>query len=157
MTQTPNQSLQQATRDFALAVFHAEVQVWNVMRLMITLADIIANALAKPDGHILQERLLQAMFLFERFRGIDAGWRDVVAEVAEADISADAISRLAQALRKFIVLHKHHPDVGSAICALGKLRADEDATIFEAVLKDGSEYDKFARQQAQCILDVIQP
>jgi hypothetical protein len=128
-----------------------------VRRLMIALADIIADELAKPDGHILQERMLQAMFMFERFRGIDAGWRDIVAKVAEADVSADAIGRLAQALRTFIVLHKHHPDVGSAIFALGKLYADEDAAIFEAVLKDGSEYDTFAREQAQCILDVIQP
>ena len=58
---------------------------------MIALADIIADELAKPDGHILQERLLQAMFMFERFRGIDAGWRDMVSEVAEADVSPDAI------------------------------------------------------------------
>ncbi len=122
---------------------------------MIALADIIADELAKPDGHILQDRLLQAMFMFERFRGINAGWRDIVSEVAEADVSPDAISRLAQALRTFILTHKHHPDIGSAIFALGKLRADEDAALFEAVLKDSSEYGTFAREQAQFILNVI--
>ena len=124
---------------------------------MIALADIIADELTNPVGRNLRERLLQAMFMMERFRGKDAGWRDVVSEVADADIGADAIARLAQALRRFIVSHKDHPDVGTAIWALGALYADEDAALFDLVLADGSGYGTFAREQAQCILEVIRP
>jgi len=101
---------------------------------MIALGDVIANELRAPQGKNLQERLLQAMFMMERYRGIDAGWREVVAEVGEADIGTSAIERLAEALRLFARSYKEHPDVGSAIWALGALRADEDAVLFEAVL-----------------------
>ncbi len=49
-----------------------------------------------PVGRSLQERLLEAMFMMERSRGVDAGWRDVgdcqvlqlfCTEWTEADIS----------------------------------------------------------------------
>jgi hypothetical protein len=124
---------------------------------MIALADIIAHELANPVGRSLSERLLQAMFMMERFRGKDAGWRDLVSEVADADIGADAIAHLAQALRRFIVAHRNHPDVGTAIWALGALYADEDAQLFDSVLADGSGYSTFAREQAKFILGVIRP
>ena len=124
---------------------------------MRALADIIAQELASPLGRSLQERLLEAMFLMERSRGIDAGWRDVVPHIGDADIGVDAIARLARALRTFVELHPQHPDVGSAIWALGALRADDDAKLFEAVLRDGSEYDLHAREQALCALEVIRP
>jgi hypothetical protein len=124
---------------------------------MRALADIIARELANPTGHSLQERLLEAMFMMERFRGIDAGWDEVVPQIGDADVGADAIARLAQALRTFVESHPEHPDVGSAIFALAALRADEDAELFETVLRDGSEYDSHAREQAQCALEVIRP
>ena len=124
---------------------------------MTALGDIIADELAAPQGRGLQERLLQAMFMMERYRGIDAGWREVVSEVRGADISTEAVNRLAEALRGFIRYHKHHPDVGSAIWALGALRADEDADLFAAVLTAESGYDTHAREQAQCAIEVIRP
>jgi hypothetical protein len=122
---------------------------------MIALADIIASELATPRGRSLQERLLQAMFMMERFRGVDAGCGDTIADVAAADISGAAVGRLAEALRIFIRSNKDHPDVGSAIWALGALRADEDADLFSAVLDEKSAYDSFARDQAACALEVI--
>lgn len=81
---------------------------------MHALGDTIAQELASPVGRNLQERLLEALFLMERFRGVDAGWRDLP-QVGDADVSADAIARLAQALRIFIQSYRDHPDVGSAI------------------------------------------
>ena len=124
---------------------------------MIDLADIIARELAAPDGRDLQERLLQAMFMMERFRGIDAGWRDIVSDVAEADVGAAAIERLARALRQFIQAHHAHPDVGSAIWALGKLRVSVDAELYEVVLSVESPYSQAARDQAACALEDLQP
>jgi hypothetical protein len=101
--------------------------------------------------------MVEAMFMMERFRGINAGWRDLAPRVGEADVDANSIAHLAQALRKFIQSHAGHPDVGSALWALGALCADEDAALFEAVLRDDSKYDSFARDQAQCALEVIHP
>ncbi len=99
----------------------------------------------------------QAMFMMERSRGVDAGWRDVVPQIGDADVGEDSIAHLARALRIFVESHPQHPDVGSAIWALGALRADGDAEIFEAVLRDGSGYGSHAREQAQCALEVIRP
>lgn len=124
---------------------------------MHALVTIIAQELANPVGRSLQEHLLEAVFLMERSRGIDAGWRDVVPQIGDADVGADSISQLAQALRTFVESHPDHADVGSAIWALGALRADEDAQLFEAVLRDGSAYGSHARAQAQCALEVIRP
>jgi hypothetical protein len=124
---------------------------------MIALAEIISGELATPNGRNLQERLLQSMFMMERHRGIDAGWREVVAEVRDADVGAPAIGRLAESLRVFICSHKDHPNVASAIWALGALRADEDADLFAAILGENSGYDNFARDQAACALEVIRP
>jgi hypothetical protein len=124
---------------------------------MLALGDIIVQELGNPTGRSVRERLLEAMFMMERFRCVDAGWRDVVPHVGEADVGADSIRRLANALRTFIVFHRDHPDIGSAIWALAALRADEDATLFEAVLRDESEYGSFAREQAQRALEVIRP
>jgi hypothetical protein len=123
---------------------------------MRALGNIIAQELASPVGRSLQERLLEAMFLMERSRGIDAGWRDVVPQIGDADVGADVITHLARAVRTFVESHPQHPDVGSAIWALGALRADEDAKLFEAVLRDNSGYGSHAREQAQCALEVIQ-
>ena len=91
---------------------------------MRALASIIAQELESPIGRSLQERLLEAMFLMERSRGVDAGWRDVVPQVGDADVGTDSIAHLARALRTFVESHPQHPDVGSAIWALGALRAD---------------------------------
>ena len=124
---------------------------------MRPLADIIAQELASPVGRSLQERLLEAMFMMERFRGIDAGWDEVVPQIGDADVGADAIGRLAQSLRTFVESHPQHPDVGSAIFALAALRADDDAQLFEAVLRDDSGYGSHAREQAHCALEVIRP
>ena len=124
---------------------------------MRALSDIIAQELVNPVGRSLQDRLLEAMFMMERSRGIDAGWHEVVPQIGDADVGADAIAHLARALRIFVVSHPQHPDVGSAIWALSALRADEDAEIFEAVLRDGSGYGSHAREQAQCALEVVRP
>ena len=124
---------------------------------MCALSDIIAQELANPVGRSLQDRLLEAMFMMERSRGVDAGWRDAVPQIGDADVCADSIAYLARALRTFVESHRQHPDVGSAIWALGALRADEDAEIFEAVLRDRSGYGSHAREQAQCALEVIRP
>ena len=124
---------------------------------MRALGDIIAQELANPLGRSLQERLLEAMFMMERSRGVDAGWRDVVPQIGDADVGPDSIAQLALALRTFVESHPQHPDVGSAIWALAALRADEDAEIFEAVVRDGSGYGSHAREQAQCALEVIRP
>jgi hypothetical protein len=122
---------------------------------MRTLAEIIAQELATPLGRNLQERFLEAMFLMERSRGVDAGWSDVVPHIGDADVGVDSISHLAKALRTFIQSHPEHPNVGSAIWALGALRADDDAGLFKAVLRTDSGYGPHAREQAQCALEVI--
>lgn len=124
---------------------------------MRALSDIIAQELANPVGRSLQERLLEALFMMECSRGVDAGWRDVVPQIGDADVGSHSIAHLARALRTFVESHPQHPDVGSAIWALGALRADEDAEIFETVLRDGSGYGSHAREQAQCALEVIRP
>ena len=126
-----------------------------VRRKMIPLADIIARELAEPEGRDLQERLVQAMFMMERYRGIDAGWRDTVTQVADADISEQAITRLAVSLRVFIRTQKNHPDVGTAVWVLGKLRAPDDREIYEVVLAEGNGYSKFARDQSTVALEAF--
>jgi hypothetical protein len=127
------------------------------MTPMRALVEIIAQELAAPAGRNLQERLLEAMFLMERSRGLDAGWSDVVPHIGDADVDEDSISNLAKALRTFIQCYPEHPHVGTAIWALGALRADEDAGLFEAVLRTDSGYGPHARDQAQCALEVIRP
>lgn len=127
------------------------------MGSMCAFGDIIAQELANSVGRSLQERLLEAMFMMERSRGVDAGWRDVVPQIADADVDADSIAHLARTLRTFVASHPQHPDVGSTIWALDALRADEDAETFEAVLRNGSLYGSHAREQAQCALEVIRP
>ena len=122
---------------------------------MIPLADRIAGDLAAPKGRSLQEPLLQAMFLMERYRGIDAGWRDAVSEVSDADVSDQAIHHLAEGLRGFVRNHKDHPDVGSAVWALSKLRAVEDAALYRYVLEEKSGYGAHAHEQAKCALEDI--
>jgi hypothetical protein len=123
---------------------------------MIPLADTIVGELATPDGRNLQDKFLQAMFMIERYRGIDAGWKDIVKEVADSDVSDAAIARLATALRKFIPTHKDHPDVGSAIWALGKLRAPEDMPLYDRILAPESGYSSVARDQATCAREETQ-
>lgn len=120
---------------------------------MISLADTIAGDLADPVGRDLQERLLQAMFLMERFRGVDAGWREVVAEIAEADISEQAIARLTEALEKFIREYPKHSDAGSAVWALGKLHSPAHIALFAQVADPKFGYDDWARKQALCALE----
>jgi hypothetical protein len=120
---------------------------------MTDLAGTIAQDLASPEKKDLQERLLQAMFLMERYRGVDGGGRVAVSDVADADVSDSAIGRLAEALRRFVRTQPAHPDVGSAIWALGKLRAAQDAPIFDEVIVAGSGYSQCARDQAKCALE----
>jgi hypothetical protein len=122
---------------------------------MIPLADKIADELAAPKGRHLQERLLQAMFMMERYRGIDAGWRDALSEVVDADVSDQAIYHLAEALRGFVRNHKDHHDVGSAVWALSKLRAAEDAALYRYVLEEKSGYGAHAHEQAKCAMEDI--
>jgi hypothetical protein len=62
-------------------------------------ADIIALEFATPVGRCLQERSLKAMFLMGKFREVDAGWRNVAPHPCDPDVGADAIGRLAGALR----------------------------------------------------------
>ena len=124
---------------------------------MFALADIVADEPAAPPGRNLQERLLHAMFMMERHRGIDAGWRDLVADVADADLGSVPIGRLAAALRVFIRSHMDHPQVGAAVVALAALRVDRDADLFATVVGENSGYDSYARHQAACALEVIRP
>jgi len=123
---------------------------------MIPLAKIIAGELVEPEGRDIQDRLLQAMFMMERYRGVDTGWRDTVTQVADVDISEQAISHLADSLRVFIRTQKNHPDVATAVWALGKLRAPDDRVIHEVVLAEGSGYSKFAREQSTIALEDLQ-
>ncbi len=114
---------------------------------MHLLAEIIALELRSPIGQNLQERVLQSMFLMERFRGVDAGWRQHT-DVREADISHTSIYLLAHALADFIRRHPSHPDVSSAIWALGKLRDTQFRPLFDSVVAPNSIYDGTARRQA---------
>ena len=114
---------------------------------MKNIIEIICHDFASPDGRNLQERCLESMVLIERFRG--GGTVDqIVPDTADADISPDAITHLAEALATFIATFPHHPDVGSATWALGKLREPRFIPLFERVISTDSAYNEFARHQA---------
>ena len=122
--------------------------------LVKNIIEHICHDLASPVGRNLQERCLESMVLMERFRGIGT-IDDIVPATADADISPTEISRLADCLSDFIVSHPHHPDVGSATWALGKLRDPKFVPVFERVLATNSGYSDHTRHQAVVSLQDI--
>jgi len=91
------------------------------------------------------------MVLMERFRGVDTV-ADLVPSTADADLSVEAIAGLADALATFITACPQHPDVGSAVWALGKLRDPRFIPLFERIMAADSGYEEFARDQAMVSL-----
>ena len=87
------------------------------------------------------------MALMERFRGVGTV-DEIVPDTADADISIEAITRLADALATFITASPQHPDVASAAWALGKLREPRFVPLFERIIAADSAYNEFARHQA---------
>ncbi len=114
---------------------------------MKNLAELIANALRNPKGLDLHERCLESMVLMERYRGRSTV-TEIVPNTIDADITPATITHLAEALARFIKDHPDHPNVGSAIFALGTLAEPRFAELFERVLTPGSGYNDFARDQA---------
>lgn len=119
---------------------------------MSNLAEQIAKDLSLPKGKDLQKCILEAMFLFERFAGIDAGDSMICPSAQDADISEQSILRLSESMRGFIRENPGHSDVGSAIWSLGKLREEEDVALFRDILDPDKGYDSWSRDQARCAL-----
>src|SRR5579883_2066740 len=119
---------------------------------MKNLAEVIAKEFRNPEGRNLQERCLESMVLMERYRRMPTV-TEIVPNTIDADISSESISSLADALAEFIKAFTEHPDVGSAIWALGKFGAPRFATLFEAVLATDSRYNEFAQHQATISLE----
>ena len=121
---------------------------------MKNIIEIICHDFASPDGRNLQERCLESMVLMERFRGVGTV-DEIVPDTADADISPDSITRLAETLAAFIATFPQHPDVGSATWALGKLREPRFIPLFERIIATDSAYNEFARRQATVSLEDI--
>ena len=68
--------------------------------------------------------------------------------------SASEIARRALTLSA-VRNQKEHPDVGSAVWALSKLRAPEDAVLYRYVLDEKSGYGAHAHHQAKCAMEDI--
>jgi len=75
------------------------------------------RTLQSPD---IRETLLESTLLIEKYTG-SGDWRGISSNVDDAEISAEAIAELRQALIDFTRKHPEHPDVGTAIWALSKL------------------------------------
>lgn len=119
---------------------------------MQNLAEIICTELHTPEGRNLQERCLESMILMERFRGrTDAV--EICSSTADADVRPEIIARLADTLASFVRSYPEHPDIGSAVWALGKLCDLRFAALFENVLLPSGAYSEFARDQAAIALD----
>ena len=86
------------------------------------LTDVIAEELANPVGRPLGERMLEAMFLMERSRGINDGWDVIAPHIGHEDVGEASISHLARALRVFVRAHPKHPDIGSAVLFFSRTR-----------------------------------
>src|SRR3954465_1886148 len=106
---------------------------------MIDLATAVIRDLEAPEGKDLQERMLEAMLMVERYRGVSVDV-EIAPDVADADVSRPIIDRLAGALEKFILAFPRHRDAGPAIWALGKLRDPRHADLFLAVTESSSAY-----------------
>ena len=119
---------------------------------MIDLAATVIRDLEAPERKDLQERMLEAMLMMERHRGVPVDV-EIAPDVADADVSSPIIHRLADALEKFIRTFPRHRDVGSAIWALGRLRDPRHADLFLAVTDPSSAYNEWARDQALCALE----
>jgi hypothetical protein len=72
------------------------------------------SAVNSPD---MQETLLEARLLVEKFRGVD-GWHGISSRVEDAEITPESIRELRKTLIEFAQQHRGHPDVGSALWAL---------------------------------------
>jgi hypothetical protein len=69
-----------------------------------------------PD---LQETLLRAMLLFEKFYH-SGDWHGIESEVEDAVVSEESINELREAVMAFAQANREHKDAGSALHALGK-------------------------------------
>jgi hypothetical protein len=118
---------------------------------MIDLGAIIIRELDSPQGRDLQERMLEAMLMMERHRGIPVDVT-VSPNVGDADVGELVIKSLADALEKFIRAFPGHRDVGSAVWALGKLREERYSALFATIAEENSGYCDWARDQALCAL-----
>ena len=93
--------------------------------------------------------------LIEKFRGL-SGYRGVSSAVDTAEVTQDSITDLRAALIGFAQRHREHPDVGSALWALGKLHDQSLRTFF---LNEMRHHLQARRHhpvwQADCALDEL--
>ena len=119
---------------------------------MIDLGAMIVRELADPRGKDLQARMLEAMLMMERYRGVSVDVA-ISPNVGDADVSEPVVRRLADALERFIREYPQHDDAGSAVWALGKLRDERYAQLFRSIADLNSDYSDWARDQASCALE----
>ena len=70
-----------------------------------------------PD---FQRTLLQAALLLEKHYIPECEWRGVDSDVDDAEVSDASTEELQDVLMAFVKAHREHPNVGTAIWALGK-------------------------------------
>ena len=119
---------------------------------MRNLVEIICAEFQTPEGRNLQERCLESMILIERSRGRSDAV-EIAPNTADADIRPEVITRLADTLASFVRAFPQHPDVGSAVWALGKLCDARLTSLFEHVLSPSSNYSESTHSQARVALE----
>jgi hypothetical protein len=122
---------------------------------MTNLGDAIIRDLQATSPNDLRERLLEAMFMMERYRGAVCTGIDCVPHVIDADVGEAAIERLSEALESFIRTHPNHIDVGSAVWALGSRRDPKYVALFQTITEPTNGYTEWAREQASAALSYV--
>jgi hypothetical protein len=112
----------------------------------------VVDALDTGDDPDIRERLLEATLLIEKFTG-SGDYRRVSPAVDSAEVMAQSIAELRTALINFARSRPEHPDVGSAIWALGKFRDDSLREFFLTELHRHWQARRFhPTSQADCAL-----
>lgn len=105
-----------------------------------------------PD---IRERLLEAALLIEKSRGL-CSYLGISRAVDAAEVTREGISELRVALIEFAKRQREHPDVGSAIWALGKLHDVSLRTFFLNEMRHHlQERRHHPVSQADCALDAL--
>src|SRR5579883_2447070 len=119
----------------------------------MSLVNSIITTLVNKDKENLEEAILNAFFLFEKFRGVKAcGWTQ---EVIDVDISIEKVKRLQDALMNFIKEELDNPIISSAIAALGNLNDKKLKTVLIEIMENVIDINPDALYQAMIALDCI--
>jgi hypothetical protein len=81
----------------------------------------VISVLREQKQQDMQERLLEAGLLIEKSRGLSS-YRGISSVVDEANFTSGEIEELRLALIHFLEDNREHPDVGSALFALGRFQ-----------------------------------